>query len=39
MEILKAKEVFADNPDHDILRFFDFLPNFSFPTVETKYDY
>ena len=35
----KAKENFADNDGHNILRLFDVLPNFSFTTSERKSDY
>ena len=36
---IKAKENFADNHGHNILRLFDVLPNFLFTTSETKCDY
>ena len=35
----KAKESFADNGFHNILRLFDVLPNFLFTTSETMRDY
>ena len=35
----KAKENFADNPFHNIVRLFDVLPNFPFTTSETMRDY
>ena len=35
----KAQENFAGYHDHDILRLFDVLPNFSFTASETKGDY
>ena len=43
MELLikeyKAKEDFADNHGHNILRLLDILANFSLTTSETKSDY
>ena len=43
MELLtktqKAKEDFADNQFHNILRLFDVLPKFPFTTSETMRDY
>ena len=34
-----AKENFAENPLHDMLRYFDGLPNCPFTTSETMGDY
>ena len=39
MKTENAKENFADNHFHDILRLFDVLPNFPFITSETMADY
>ena len=39
IKIKKAKEIFADNRFHNILRLFDILPNFPFITSETMHDY
>ena len=39
MKTQNAKENFSDNLDHNILRFFDVLGNFSFTTSEANRDY
>ena len=35
----KQKKNVADNHFHNVLRLFDVLPNFPFPTSETKHNY
>ena len=39
LKTLKADENFKDNGDHDVLRLFDILSNFSFATSEMGRDY
>ena len=35
----RVKNIVSYNHGHNILRFFDVLPNFPFTTIETKHDY
>ena len=37
IKIKKSKENFSDNPSHNILRPFDFLPNFPFTFINNKH--